>query len=123
MLYRNDDNGDVFDTTGVDKETVKDVSSRENWHKVSKADSLRPFHEWAPTVRNSEPVVPEVSSAMDNDLLPEHQGQGPVDVDQTGEAGSQATGSPKKAAPGEQADTDGQGTGERKPGGSEDTGK
>ncbi len=121
MLYRNDDNGDVFDTADVDKETVKDVSSRGNWHKVTKADAERPFHEWAPSVRDRNPVdAPKVVSAMDNDLLPENQTQGPVDVEQDGPAGSKAVDSPKKAAPGEKADAKGEGTGERKPGGSED---
>lgn len=121
VLYRNDDNGDVFDTVGVDKETVKDVAARDNWHKVTKAEAQKPLHEWAPTVRDRGVVdAPKVVSAMDNDLLPDHQTQGPVDVDQDGEAGSSAAESPKKAAPGEEADENGEGTGERKPGGSED---
>ncbi len=114
MLYRNDDNGDVFDTTDVDAETVLDISSRENWHEVSQADAELPFYQWGPTVRDRSPDAPKVVSAMDNDLLPENQSQGSVDVEQDGQAGSKAVGSPRKAAPGEKADPKGQGTGERK---------
>ena len=112
MLYRNENNGDVINTADFSKADAAEITGRENWHKVTKAESELPLHEWHP---QPEPVdAPEVSSAMDNDLLPEHQGQGPVDVDQDGEAGSKAVESPKKAAPGEQADKAGQGTGRRR---------
>ena len=112
MLYRNENNGDVINTTDFSKADAADITGRANWHKVTKAEAELPLHEWHP---EPKPVdAPEVSSAMDNDLLPEHQEQGPVDVDQDGEAGSKAVESPKKAAPGEQADKDGQGTGRRR---------
>lgn len=111
MLYRNENNGDVYDTVGKPKPDAADISGRENWHRVSKAEAEIPFHEWKPPAKPVD--APKVSSAMDNDLLPENQEQGPVDVDQDGPAGSDAVESPKKAAPGEEADKDGQGTGRR----------
>lgn len=112
MLYRNENTGDVIDTADFSKVDAAEITGRPNWHKVTKAEADIPLHEWKPA---PEPVdAPEVSSAMDNDLLPEHQEPGPVDVAQDGEAGSKAVDSPKKAAPGEQADKAGQGTGRRR---------
>lgn len=109
-LYRNESTGDVFDTTDQDPEIVADVKARPNFHRVTIAESTIPLAEWHPGPK-AEDVPVQVSSAMDNDLVPAHQAPSVNDAAGTGEAGSKAAPSPRPAAPGEVADKDGEGTG------------